>query len=72
METTCPRSADAGRLVTGGVDTHAEMHVAGMVDQAGRVLATREFASKTPRPKASNPRDHDKQNSCWQECQTQM
>ncbi len=37
--------ADAGqaRLVTGGVDTHAEVHVAGMVDQAGRVLGTREF-----------------------------
>jgi transposase len=35
--------ADAGRLVTGGVDTHAEVHVAGMADQAGRVLGTREF-----------------------------
>jgi transposase len=35
--------ADAARLVTGGVDTHAEMHVAGLVDQAGRVLGTQEF-----------------------------
>jgi len=37
--------ADAGqaRLVTGGVDTHAEVHVAGMAGQAGRVLGTREF-----------------------------
>jgi transposase len=37
--------ADAGqvRLVTAGVDTHAEVHVAGLVDQAGRVLGTREF-----------------------------
>jgi transposase len=35
--------ADAGRLVTGGVDTHAEVHVASMADQAGRVLGTREF-----------------------------
>ena len=37
--------ADAGqaRRVTGGVDTHAEVHVAGMVDQAGRVLGTGEF-----------------------------
>jgi hypothetical protein len=26
--------ADTGRLVTGGVDTHAEMHVAGVADQA--------------------------------------
>jgi transposase len=35
--------ADAGRLVTGGVDTHAEVHVASVADQAGRVLGTREF-----------------------------
>ena len=35
--------AGQARLVTGGVDTHAEVHVAGMVDQAGRVLGTREF-----------------------------
>jgi len=40
-----PTIADAGRLVTGGVDTHAEVHVAGMADQAGRVLGTREFAA---------------------------
>src|SRR5260370_40864271 len=40
-----PTIADAeqARLVTGGVDTHAEVHVVGMVDQAGRVLGTREF-----------------------------
>jgi hypothetical protein len=38
-----PTIADAGRLVTGGVDTHAEVHVAGVVDQAGRVLGTQEF-----------------------------
>src|SRR5215471_804796 len=38
-----PTIADAGRPVTGGVDTHAEVHVAGMVDQAGRVLGTKEF-----------------------------
>jgi len=38
-----PTIADAGRLVTGGVDTHAEVHVAGVADQAGRVLGTREF-----------------------------
>lgn len=35
--------ADSGRLVTGGVDTHAEVHVASVADQAGRVLGTREF-----------------------------
>jgi transposase len=35
--------ADAGRLVTGGVDTHAEAHVAGVADQVGRVLGTKEF-----------------------------
>ncbi len=38
-----PRIADSERLVTGGVDTHAEVHVAGVVDQAGRVLGTAEF-----------------------------
>ncbi len=40
-----PTIADAGqaRLVTGGVDTHAEVHVAGMAGQAGRVLGTGEF-----------------------------
>jgi transposase len=35
--------ADAGRLVTGGVDTHAEMHVASVADQAGRILGTKDF-----------------------------
>ena len=35
--------AGAGRLVTGGVDTHAEIHVAGVADQAGRILGTKEF-----------------------------
>ncbi len=39
--------ADAARRVTGGVDTHAEMHVAGLVDQAGRVLGTQEFPATT-------------------------
>ena len=38
-----PTIADAGRPVIGGVDTHAGVHVAEMVDQAGRVLRTREF-----------------------------
>ena len=38
-----PTIADTGRLVTGGVDTHAEVHVAGVADQIGRVLGTREF-----------------------------
>jgi transposase len=38
-----PTIADAGRLVTGGVDTHAEVHVAGLVDETGRVLGTGEF-----------------------------
>jgi len=40
-----PTIADAARLVTGGVDTHAGVHVAGVVDQAGRVLGTGEFAA---------------------------
>ena len=42
-----PTIADAGRLVTGGVDTHAEVHVAGVADQAGRVLGTGEFPATT-------------------------
>jgi transposase len=42
-----PTIADAGRPVTGGVDTHAEVHVAGMVDQAGRVLGTKQFPATT-------------------------
>ena len=29
--------------VTGGVDTHAEVHVAAVVDQVGRVLGTGSF-----------------------------
>ena len=29
--------------VTGGVDTHADMHVAAVVDQVGRVLGTESF-----------------------------
>ncbi len=36
-----PRIADEGRLVTGGVDTRAEVHVAAVADQAARVLGTR-------------------------------
>jgi hypothetical protein len=35
-----PTIADADRPVTGGVDTHAQVHVAAMVGQAGRVLET--------------------------------
>jgi transposase len=42
-----PTIADAGRLLTGGVDTHAEMHVAGVADQVGRVLGTRQFPATT-------------------------
>ena len=39
----------AGRAVpvTGGVDTHAGVHVAAVVDQAGRVLGTRAFPADT-------------------------
>jgi transposase len=38
-----PRIAEEGRLVTGGVDTHAEVHVAAVADQVGRVLGTESF-----------------------------
>lgn len=35
--------ADQGVCVTGGVDTHAEFHVAAVVDRVGRVLGTESF-----------------------------
>lgn len=38
-----PTIPDTVRLVTGGVDTHAEVHVAGVADQTGRVLGTQQF-----------------------------
>lgn len=38
-----PRSAEETRLVTGGVDTHADTHMAAVVDQVGRVLGTEAF-----------------------------
>ena len=42
-----PRIADAKRPVTGGVDTHADTNVAGVVDQVGRVLGAEEFPATT-------------------------
>jgi transposase len=38
-----PRIAEQAGPVTGGVDTHADVHVAAAVDQVGRVLGTRAF-----------------------------
>jgi transposase len=38
-----PRIADPAPAVTGGVDTHAEVNVAAVVDAVGRVLGTKEF-----------------------------
>jgi transposase len=38
-----PRIAEQVLPVTGGVDTHADVHVAAAVDQVGRVLGTRAF-----------------------------
>ena len=38
-----PRIAEQELPVTGGVDTHVDMHVAAAVDQAGRVLGTQAF-----------------------------
>ena len=35
--------ADVPGLVTGGVDTHADVHVAAVVDHVGRVLGTESF-----------------------------
>jgi len=38
-----PRMAEQALPVTGGVDTHADVHVAAVVDQVGRVLGTGAF-----------------------------
>src|SRR5690349_13660073 len=40
-----PRIAEQAMPVTGGVDTHADVHVAAAVDQVGRVLGTQAFAA---------------------------
>ena len=39
------RIAEQAGPVTGGVDTHAGVHVVAVVDQVGRVLGTRAFAA---------------------------
>jgi transposase len=36
--------ADSKRLVTGGVDTHRDFHVAAVIDEVGRVLGTEAFS----------------------------
>jgi len=55
--------ADAERPVIGGVDTHAERHVAAVVNQAGRVLGTEQFpaaaAATRPRPGWAPPASVD-------------
>ena len=38
-----PRIAEQAAPVTGGVDTHADVHVAAVVDRVGRVLGTEAF-----------------------------
>jgi transposase len=43
-----PSIAEHVRPVTGGVDTHAEVHVAAVVDQVGRVLGTETFSATAP------------------------
>jgi transposase len=40
-----PRIAEQAGPVTGGVDTHADVHVAAVVDQVGRVLGTQAFTA---------------------------
>jgi transposase len=42
-----PRIAEQAGPVTGGVDTHADVHVAAVVDQVGRVLGTQAFPATT-------------------------
>lgn len=41
--------ADHGLLVTGGVDTHKDTHVAAALDQLGRVLGTCQRSAGCPR-----------------------
>ena len=36
---------DAGRHVVGGVDTHKDLHVAAVVDERDRLVATASFAT---------------------------
>jgi len=43
-----PRMAEQALPVTGGVDTHADVHVAAVVDQVGRVLGTGAFPALPP------------------------
>ena len=38
-----PRIAEQAGPVTGGAGTHADVHVAAVVDQVGRVLGTQAF-----------------------------
>jgi len=49
--------ADPWPLVTGGVDTHAEVHVARVAGQAGRVVGTEEFPAKPGGPQGSTQLD---------------
>ena len=42
------RIAEQAGPVTGGAGTHADVHVAAVVDQVGRVLGTRAFAADAP------------------------
>jgi transposase len=42
-----PRIAEQAGPVTGGVDTHADVHVAAVVDWVGRVLGAQAFPADT-------------------------
>lgn len=69
-----PRIAEQARPVTGGVDTHAGVHVAAAVDQVGRVLGAGAFPADAARvslplggapadPDSPRPADH--KPGCW-------
>ena len=45
-----PSIAEQARAVTAGVDTHAEVHVAAVVDQVGRVVGSEAFAAWSDEP----------------------
>jgi transposase len=47
------RIADPAQIVTGGADTHADLHMVAVVDQVGRVLGSQEFPASASGDRAA-------------------
>jgi hypothetical protein len=45
MVSIAPSTATVSQVVTGGIDTHKDLHVAAVVDPAGVVLGTESFST---------------------------